>query len=80
MAFLVVVRRDELDLFSYLVQHFQEPEVRVLLDRRHGERRRNGSGAREERRGTDRRAIPADQDPLWRYGFRVSVAQPMGSY
>ena len=76
MAFLVVVRRDELDLFSYLVQHFQEPEVRVLLDRRHGERRRNGSGSREERRGTDRRAIPAEHDPLWRYGFRVSVAQP----
>jgi hypothetical protein len=76
MAFLVVVRRDELDLFSYLVQHFQEPEVRVLLDRRHGERRRDTRSAREERRGADRRVIPSDQDPLWRYGFRVSVAQP----
>jgi hypothetical protein len=76
MGFLVVVRRDEIELFSYLVQHFQEPEVRVLLDRRHGERRRNGPGAGPERRGADRRVLPADQDPLWRYGFRVSVAQP----
>jgi hypothetical protein len=75
MAFLVVVRRDEIELFSYLVQHFQEPEVRVLLDRRHRERRRNGPGAAPERRSADRRVIPADQDPLWRYGFRVSVAQ-----
>ena len=76
MAFLVVVRRDEPDLFSYLVQHFQEPEVRVLLDRRHGERRRHAPDPREERRSADRRVIPADQDPLWRFGFRVSVAQP----
>jgi hypothetical protein len=76
MSFLVVVRRDEIELFSYLVQHFQEPEVRVLLDRRHGERRRNGPGAAAERRSADRRVLPADQDPLWRYGFRVSVAQP----
>jgi hypothetical protein len=76
MAFLVVVRRDEIELFGYLVQHFQEPEVRVLLDRRHSERRRNLPGTAQERRSADRRVIPADQDPLWRYGFRVSVAQP----
>jgi hypothetical protein len=75
MAFLVVVRRDEPDLFSYLVQHFQEPEVRVLLDRRHGERRMDGRSAGQDRRASDRRVIPAEQDPMWRYGFRVSIAR-----
>jgi hypothetical protein len=71
-----VVRRDEPELFRYLLEHFLEPGVRVLLDRRHRERRRNGPSARAERRGADRRLIPSDQDPLWRFGFRVSVAQP----
>ncbi len=75
MAFLVVVKRDEPDLFDYLRQHFQEPEVAVLLDRRRGERRRGGQAVPEERRQRDRRVIPADEDPLWRYGFRVAVAQ-----
>lgn len=75
MAFFVVVKRDEPDLFNYLQQHFQEPEVQVVMDRRVGERRRNERGTEEERRRRDRRVVQADQDPLWRYGFRVAVAQ-----
>jgi hypothetical protein len=66
MAFLVVVRRDEPDLFDSVQDHFQEPEVRVMLDRRHDERRRNGGPVEDDRRHTVRRAIPADEDPLWR--------------
>jgi len=75
MAFLVVVKRDEPDLFKYLQEHFPEPEVRVMLDRRHGERRRNDAATGDERRRRDRRAFQPDADPLWRYGFRVAVAQ-----
>jgi hypothetical protein len=76
MAFLVVVRRDEPALFSYLQQHFQEPEVTVVLDRRHGERRRRQEPRpAQDRRHQDRRASAAGDDPLWRYGFRVAVAQ-----
>ncbi|HEV8307568.1 MAG TPA: hypothetical protein VGW35_07850 [Methylomirabilota bacterium] len=75
MPFVVVVRRDEPALFSYLHQHFQEPEVTVVLDRRHGERRRSEETAPVDRRRKDRRAIPSEEDPLWKYGFRVSVAR-----
>ena len=76
MAFLVVVKRDEPALFAYLQQHFQEPEVTVLMDRRHGERRRQREPEMpEDRRRRDRRVSSADEDPLWRYGFRVAVAQ-----
>ena len=74
MAFLVVVKRDEPDLFKYLQEHFQEPEVRVMLDRRHGERRRGDAATGDERRRRDRRGFRPDDDPLWRYGFRVAVA------
>lgn len=76
MAFLVIVKRDEEPLYTYLQQHFQEPEVTVLVDRRHGERRRTSDSAAEERRRTDRRQMPNDADPLWKYGFRVAPSQP----
>jgi len=75
MAFLVVVRRDEPGLFRYLQQHFQEPEVSVMMDRRYGERRRQEGSAGEDRRRKDRRVSPPDDDPLWKYGFRVTAAQ-----
>jgi len=76
MAFFVVVKRDEPALFNYLQQHFQEPEVTVVMDRRHGERRRRREPDRpDDRRRQDRRASSPDDDPLWRYGFRVAVAQ-----
>ena len=77
MAFLVVVKRDEPALFNYLQQHFQEPEVTVVMDRRHGERRRRREPERaDDRRGQDRRAGSPNDDPLWRYGFRVAIAHP----
>ncbi|MGH7265132.1 MAG: hypothetical protein ACREMB_09815 [Candidatus Rokuibacteriota bacterium] len=75
MAFLVVVKRSEPALFDYLRQHFQEPEVTVLMDRRHGERRQEGSAAALDRRRQDRRAALSHLDPLWNYGFRVALAQ-----
>jgi hypothetical protein len=76
MAFLVVVKRDEPMLFEYLQQHFQEPEVAVLIDRRHGDRRRReGEVADNRRRRQDRRTGATEHDPLWKFGFRVAVAQ-----
>jgi len=75
MGFLVVVKRDEPDLFQYLQHHFHEPEVRVVLDRRHDERRSQNGNHADDRRRHDRRLLAASDDPLWRYGFRVAVAQ-----
>jgi hypothetical protein len=75
MAFLVVVRRDEPSLFRYLQQHFQEPEVSVLMDRRYADRRQRHGAAHDERRQQDRRAVMPEDDPLWRYGFRVAIAR-----
>ncbi len=74
MVFLVVVRRDEPGLFRYLQQHFQEPEVSVLIDRRYGERRRQDNSVADNRRRQDRRAASPEDDPLWKYGFRVAAA------
>ena len=75
MAFVVVVRREELDLFQYLQHHFQEPEVSVLLDRRRSDRRRLPGDVAGDRRQSDRRGGSAGDDPLWKYGFRVAVIQ-----
>ena len=75
MEFLVVVRRDEPALFQYLQQHFQEPEVSVLIDRRFTERRGREAAVSAERRAQDRRATPSEADPLWKYGFRVAVTK-----
>jgi hypothetical protein len=76
MAFVVVVSREEPALFKYLQQHFQEPEISVLIDRRVQQRRRQESAeAPADRRRQDRRAAPASEDSLWKFGFRVAVAQ-----
>jgi hypothetical protein len=75
MGFLVIVKRDEPQLFEYLQRHFQEPEVSVLMDRRYGERRRLCGSAGPERRREERRVGSADGDQLWNYGFRVAVSR-----
>jgi hypothetical protein len=59
MAHLFIVSRQQPDLYSYLLREFsEEADVRIVLDRRYGERRqpkerRNGN---DERRSADRRA------------------------
>lgn len=76
MGYLVIVRRDEPELFAYLQAHFTEPDVTVLLDRRRGERRRGRDpGVAGERRRQERRAPAPADDPLWQFGFRVAVAR-----
>jgi hypothetical protein len=53
---LVVVARDERDLWQSLTEHFSANEdVQVLLDRRQGERRQRVQTYERDRRGSDRR-------------------------
>lgn len=54
---LFIVARDQSALYDTLEREFAaERDVTVVLDRRHGERRRNGrQSARAERRQSDRR-------------------------
>ena len=54
---LFIVSRLEQDLFEYLSREFaSEDDVRVIFDRRLGERRRGGGEHDVERRLGDRRA------------------------
>ena len=57
MAHLFIVSRQAPDLFTYLAREFSsEPDVTVIIDRRQGERRENGSARdRSERRQIERR-------------------------
>jgi hypothetical protein len=56
---LFIVSRQQPDLYSYLTREFsEEPDVRVILDRRQGERRRHPAGSDVtpgNRRQADRR-------------------------
>jgi hypothetical protein len=56
---LFIVSREQPDLYSYLAKEFsEEPDVRVIFDRRQGERRRQPRRPvlPTERRQSDRRA------------------------
>ena len=59
---LFIVSRQQPDLYSYLAREFsEEPEVRVILDRRQGERRqgaRRTADASDRRHHSDRRGNP----------------------
>jgi hypothetical protein len=57
--YLFIVSRENRAMYDYLRGHFTDaPEVDVVLDRRHTDRRRNDSTVPFERRRTDRRARP----------------------
>lgn len=84
---LIVVRRDRPRLYRVLREAFETVEdVAVILDRRHGERRRSGPGApgrTPERRRGDRRQHPGARDrDLWETaGFRlIHVARDLRVY
>ncbi|MBI4636789.1 MAG: hypothetical protein HY727_10620 [Candidatus Rokubacteria bacterium] len=56
---LFIVARDRMDLFEYLSQTFLEADaIRVVLDRRQGERRQQDAACPGDRRRADRRARP----------------------
>jgi hypothetical protein len=51
LGHLVIVARSNVDLFDYLTEKFSgDPEVRVILDRRHGAATREGPTVAHERR------------------------------
>ena len=59
-AYVAVVRRDQTRRFAELKQHLEEPGVvRVIWDRRVGERRSAPQGMSQDRRRNDRRSAPA---------------------
>ncbi|HEY3065625.1 MAG TPA: hypothetical protein VGL09_07520 [Methylomirabilota bacterium] len=60
-AFLIVVARNEGTLFHRLSEWFlDDPRVRVIMDRRRGERRQRAEPPSRERRQRERREIPPD--------------------
>ena len=74
---LFIVARDQPDLWHHLRQDFAEDEeVRVILDRRRGERRQHVRAHEPERRGADRRRATIDTD--LRYRSFVILHQQQG--
>lgn len=62
---LIIVSRDQPDLWQALAREFgQSQEIRVLLDRRQGERRRDNQAHTPDRRGADRRSLPRIEDDV----------------
>jgi len=69
---LFIVSRQQADLYSYLAREFsEEPEVRVILDRRQGERRQGNGHAPEaaDRRQSERRANDETRSQLTTVGY-----------
>jgi hypothetical protein len=57
--FLFIVSRSNAKLANYLQHHFTgDTTVRVVIDRRHGERRQQAAGVATDRRRADRRSRP----------------------
>ncbi len=76
---LIIVARDQPDLWRYLVRQFEEhSEVRVLLDRRQWERRDRVQRCEPERRRADRRQ-PVNTSTDLRYRSFLIVPQWQGA-
>jgi len=62
---LIVVARDQPDLWQSLTRHFEaNKDVQVLLDRRQGERRQRVQTYERDRRGPDRRRPPCIENDV----------------
>ena len=72
-ADILVVARNQPGLFEYLRQVFMEdPDVKVVIDRRQGDRRRRAEPwSAERRRQSDRRTRPALDEKLRDIGFAI---------
>ena len=77
---LFIVSRQQADLYSYLAREFgEEPDVRVILDRRQGERRRHADrrdAARDDRRQADRREKVSIGTQLSTLGYAFVRVEP----
>ena len=63
LGHLVIVARDNVQLYESLKQEFSGEPVTVILDRRQGERRQTDLPHTEEHRDRDRRALPPSTRP-----------------
>lgn len=62
---LIIVSREQPELWKALIREFgQSEEIRILLDRRHGERRTQNRLCTPERRSIERRALTRIEDDL----------------
>ena len=62
---LIIVARDQPELWRALTREFgQSQEIRVLLDRRLGERRKDDQFYAPDRRGMDRRSMRRIEDDV----------------
>jgi hypothetical protein len=68
----LIVARNQPGLFSYLQQNFAgDADVRVIMDRRVGERRRTAVTVEHDRRRSSRRTRTIASDKLDAIGFAV---------
>jgi hypothetical protein len=73
---LYIVSRRNQQLYADLTRTFNnDPNVRVILDRREGERRRRAAPHRADRRVRDRRAVNIEEH-LQRLGWAVADERP----
>ncbi len=76
VRYLLIVARNQPDLWRYLKDNFAEDgKVEVILDRRRGERRQRLHPHEPERRHAERRRQPSLHTDL-RYRSLVMVRQP----
>jgi|RhiMetdeSRZDD1v2_1073273.scaffolds.fasta_scaffold62328_6 hypothetical protein len=71
---LIVVQRQNVDLYQHLDRRFRDIGfVRVIVDRRTGDRRRLALRVERDRRHADRRRPPTGQErDHWRlFGYRL---------
>lgn len=69
---LLIVARNQRSLYEYLKDDFEaDPDVQVLMDRRHGERRQAREAWTAERRRGDRRTRPPIDEKLSSVGFAI---------
>ena len=62
---LIVVAREQRELWRSLVHEFKDVEqIQILLDRRHAERRMPWGPVAYDRRARDRRSLPRLEDDL----------------
>ena len=62
---LIVVAREQRELWRSLVHEFKDVEqIQILLDRRHAERRTPWGPVAYDRRARDRRSLPRLEDDL----------------
>ena len=68
--YLVIVSREERDLWRHVAQYTRDLQgVQVLLDRRQRDRRQRGQPVALERRRRDRRRPPTPEGDLRRHPF-----------